>query len=116
MRHHGAGRAAKIALVALFAVAALSALVMGLWNALMPGLFGLHALNFWQALGLLVLSRVLFGRFGRSGGGWRGRRDMMQRWAQMSPEEREQWRARVMRGGCGAARSDTDTSTLAGAS
>ena len=43
-----------------------------LWNWLLPPLFGWPAVSFWQALGLLVLSRILFGGFGRHGGrGWR---------------------------------------------
>ena len=41
--------------------------VWWLWNWLMPELFGLRELTFWQALGLLALSRILFGGFGRSG-------------------------------------------------
>ena len=31
------------------------------WNSLLPPLFGWHAITFWQALGLLVLCRILFG-------------------------------------------------------
>jgi hypothetical protein len=38
--------------------------VMLLWNALLPGIFGLPALNYLQAAGLLLLSRILFGGFG----------------------------------------------------
>ena len=38
--------------------------VMRLWNWLLPSLFGLHAITFWQALGLLVLCRILFGNIG----------------------------------------------------
>jgi hypothetical protein len=49
------------------AFAAIVGLVsLALWNALMPAIFGLPAINFWQALGLLLLSRLLLGRFG----GW----------------------------------------------
>jgi len=64
---------------------------MSLWNWLMPAIFGLRMINFWQALGLMVLSRILLGGFrGRPGGGhWRGR--MMARVAQMTPEEREKF-------------------------
>ena len=43
--------------------------VMSLWNWLMPGLFGLPVVTFWQALGLLALSRILFGGFRLGGGG-----------------------------------------------
>jgi hypothetical protein len=31
-------------------------------------IFGLRQITFWQALGLLALSRILFGSFGRGGG------------------------------------------------
>ena len=34
---------------------------LGLWNVLMPAILGLPAISFWQALGLFLLSRVLFG-------------------------------------------------------
>ncbi len=69
--------------------------VMRLWNWLMPELFGLHVISFWQAVGLLVLSRILFGGLhGRHGGHghthWRER--MSERWGKMTPEEREKFR------------------------
>ena len=65
---------------------------MLLWNWLMPSLFELQQINAVQALGLLVLTRILFGGFrGRHlYGGWR----MRQRWKQMTPEERAEWRER----------------------
>ena len=43
-------------------------IVRRLWNWLLPPLFGLPAITFWQALGLLVLCRMLFGGFGGRGG------------------------------------------------
>jgi hypothetical protein len=66
-------------------------LVMHLWNWLLPPLFGWHIITFWQALGLLLLSRILFGSWG-SGGGNRGRRGRKERWDKMTPEEREKLR------------------------
>jgi hypothetical protein len=66
-------------------------LVMHLWNWLLPPLFGWHLITFWQALGLLLLSRILFGSWG-SGGGNRGRRGRRERWDKMTPEEREKLR------------------------
>lgn len=36
--------------------------VMLLWNWLMPEIFGLGLITFWQAFGLVVLGRLLFGR------------------------------------------------------
>jgi hypothetical protein len=53
-------------------LAALFALVLGivaqmLWNWLMPDIFGLKEISYWQAVGLLFLGRLLFGGFGHSG-------------------------------------------------
>ena len=77
----------------VLAIGVVGAAVMLLWNALLPALFGTPMIGFWQALGLLVLSRILVGGLrGRGGHGhWRGR--MMARWEQMSEEERERFRA-----------------------
>jgi hypothetical protein len=38
--------------------------VMLLWNWLMPGIFGLVAIGFWQAVGIVILAKLLFGGFG----------------------------------------------------
>ncbi len=71
-----------------------------LWNYLMPALFGLHPITFWQAVGLIILGRLLFGGFRPGFGGAPWRRRMMERWEQMTPEEREKFRE-GMRGRCG---------------
>lgn len=81
--------------------------VMTLWNALLPNILGVSTITFGQALGLLVLSRILFGGFrgyGRRSYGWGGydrrgwKQKMTERWQQMTPEQREQmkqqWRDR----------------------
>lgn len=86
--------------------------VMTLWNALLPAILGVPVITFWQALGLLALSRILFGGpfrgGGFRGGGWRGERNhpgrsgwkqkMTERWQNMTPEQRDQlkqqWRER----------------------
>jgi hypothetical protein len=100
MRRHRLLRGLKVLLIATVAVTVFSFVVMELWNRLMPTLFSLHAVSFWQALGLLVLSKILFGGFhGRPGFGGHWRQRMMERWEQMTPEEREKLRA-GMRGGC----------------
>jgi hypothetical protein len=105
MRRNWVARGVKFAMFAVLFVPLFIALfgfgVMHLWNWLMPALFGLHLITFWQAVGVLVLSRVLFGGFhGRHGGHMGGRRRMMERWGKMTPEEREQFRE-SMRGRCG---------------
>lgn len=96
-------RFSKAILIAIGIVAMLGLvglIVMSLWNWLIPALFGGPTLHFWQALGLLVLTRILVGRVGRGPGhgGWRGR--MRQDWQRMTPEEREKLRETFSRS-CG---------------
>lgn len=54
-------------------LAGLTALVMFLWNAVTPGLFGWPKLLFWQAGAILIGARILFGGFGGGGRGWHRR-------------------------------------------
>jgi hypothetical protein len=82
-------RLKRLTLIAPFAIAAMALfcvlggeIVKALWNWLMPGLFGLPALTFWQALGVLALSRILFGGHGFAGSRGRSR----------TPEERDRFR------------------------
>ncbi len=79
-------RGLKRALFMALAVAVSSLLAMVLWNWLVPTLFGLPAIGFWQALGLLVLSRILFGRSRSPGGMYRRHRIK----DQMKPDERDE--------------------------
>jgi len=79
---------APLALVGFVAFVALGGeIVKLLWNWLLPPLFGWRTIGFWQALGLLVLCRLLFGGFamGPRGSRWRSR---------LSPEERDRFRER----------------------
>ncbi|HTZ75313.1 MAG TPA: hypothetical protein VMB47_15425 [Candidatus Aquilonibacter sp.] len=68
--------------------------VLHLWNWLMPVLFHLPAVTFWQALGLLVLSWTLFGGLRGMGPRHRGfgRGGFRERLENMTPEEREKVR------------------------
>ena len=94
-------RGLRFAAFAIVFTAVFGWLVMSLWNWLMPALFGLRLITYWQALGLLILSKILFGGFrGRPGNHMRWRQRMMERWEQMTPEEREKFR-QSMRGRCG---------------
>lgn len=87
-------------------------IVLHLWNWLLPPLFGWRLINFWQALGILVLCRILFGGLGRGGyrSGMRGRmrERMAERWDRMTPEERERFR-QGMRGRCGFGPSPSES-------
>jgi hypothetical protein len=95
MRHNPILKGIKIALFAVIACAVFGFIVKGLWNVLMPAVFGWHTITFWQGLGLFVLSKILFGGFHRHSGGvsrrlWK--QGMKDRWEHMTPEEREKFR------------------------
>jgi Ca2+/H+ antiporter, TMEM165/GDT1 family len=99
------GRYVFIPFIAAAAVLVFGVVVMLLWNAILPGLVGAATLTYWQAVGLLILSKILFG-------GWHGRHhDKLHRhlhgrnrlfahewWTNLSEEERtrisEEWAKR----------------------
>lgn len=91
--------------IAALAVTVFSGAVMLLWNGVLVAIFHIGAITFWQAAGILLLARILFGghRGGWRGGMWR-RRAMYMRWQQMTPEEREKWKGSY---GCGSVRPAT---------
>jgi hypothetical protein len=99
MRRHWIGRAFTLLALAGLTVVVFSGVVMSLWNWLMPAIFGSRLITFWQALGLLVLARILFGRLGGEGRRMHWRHRMKERWNQMTPEEREKFGG-GMRGRC----------------
>ena len=94
----GAAKAVAIAAAVVVFIALFSWVVMALWNELAPPLFHGPVIGYWQALGLLVLCRILFGGLR----GWRGshghwRRHMWrERWESLTPEERARLRERFM--------------------
>jgi len=76
-------------------------IVMNLWNYLLPAILHVGVITFWQALGIFILCKILFG-FGRGGHRWGGgepwRRKMAERFNNLSPEEKlkfkEKWEQR----------------------
>ena len=91
-----AGIGIMLATYAVFGVA-----VMLLWNVLMTEIFGFMPLNYLQAVGLLVLGRLLFGGLGS---GWHDRsrgmgrhhpfhhnNELREKWMTMSDEERKEF-------------------------
>lgn len=86
--------------IGIAAVFIFGSIVMLLWNNVLAEVLNISTINFGQALGILVLSKILFGGWrGGWGGGrhhWKNR--MQQKWAAMTPEEREkfkeQWKTR----------------------
>ena len=96
MRRHIAGRVIGFGIVAVVAVFVFGFAVMYLWNWLMPELFGLKAVTYWQAWGLLAMSWILFGGLRGHGRHWHGhhhwKHRMSERWMKMTPEEREKFK------------------------
>ena len=85
-------------MITVFVIAATTLftwVVMSLWNAILPEVLGVKAVSFAQALGILLLSKILFGGFR---GGWRGggrewKQKMKAKWDTMTPEERNQFKS-----------------------
>jgi len=74
---------------------------MQLWNNLLPDILHVGLISFWQAAGIFVLCKILFG-FGKGGRpGWAGggspwmRRRMEERFKNMSPEEKESFKTKM---------------------
>jgi len=95
MKRRRASRILKVLGIAILALGMFGLLVMSLWNWLMPMLFGLPRITFWQAWGVLLLSRILFGSLHGSRHDRRWRARLIDRWEQMTPEEREKFRERL---------------------
>jgi hypothetical protein len=115
MKRHWFLKGLKFAFFAILFLTVATFVVMRLWNWLVPPVFGWHLINFWQALGLLILCKILFGGFrGGHRQHWQSRRRMMERWEHMTPEEREKFRS-SWRGRCGkfgAAAGDAKAGTV----
>jgi hypothetical protein len=83
--------------------------VMQLWNCLLPGIMHVTTITFWQAMGIFILCKILFG-FGHKGGrGWGGRggapwmrAKMEERFKTMTPEQKEKFKQKMRdRANCG---------------
>ena len=94
----------RVLLIVTVAFVVFGFVTMHLWNWLVPAIFGLRTITFLQAIGLVLLSKILLGGFRPP---WAGRRrwreHMAERWEKMTPEERERFRA-GMSGRCGWSR------------
>jgi len=93
-------KALKFVFFAALFVAVAGFATQSLWNWLVPTLFHGPIISFWQTLGLLLLSRILFGGFGRGQGSWAQKRrqwkqHLENKVAHLSPEEREKFRQQM---------------------
>lgn len=98
----------KFGLLVVAGIAALGWVVMALWNWLIPTLFvGGREIDYVQAMGLLVLSKILFGGF--RGRGCGHGRCHQRRLENMTPEEREKFQT-GMRSWCCKPKDESDAS------
>lgn len=91
MKRYWIKRVPLFILLGAAAVFIFSGIVMLLWNGILPAVLHVGVITFWQAMGILLLAKILFG-------GFRGRRHHMghhwakhlhRKWQHMTPEERE---------------------------
>jgi len=93
-------------LVPIIILFGLTGIVMWLWNLILPNVIGVHTVTYWQAMGILVLSKILFGGFGgfRKHKNHAKKRAFFNKIKNMTPEEkanfRQQWRERFDNKGC----------------
>lgn len=80
-------------------------IIMLLWNSIMPDVFHLGTITYWQAIGIFILAKILFGSFGKKGCGYgRGyrRHFWKEKWMNMTDEEKakfkEEWKNRCSSG------------------
>jgi len=85
----------KMVLLGAIAIGVLGLVTQLLWNWLMPVLFGIPMITIWQALGLLLLSKIVLWPIGRpyckgqNGVHWK------QKWSGMTDEEKVQFRKKM---------------------
>ncbi|MCS3801773.1 hypothetical protein [Niastella sp. OAS944] len=97
------GKAVMILVFCTAFVMLFSYIVMRLWNGILPDVLGVKLISFWQAMGILVLSKILFSGFGgfahkKEQFKNRFRQRMREKWENMTPEEKiqfkEEWKNR----------------------
>ncbi len=87
-------------LVPIVILFGLTFIVMWLWNAILPEVIFVNSITYWQAMGILALSKILFGGFSKCGNHKHGmqKRHFINKIKKMSPEERmkfkEEWKCR----------------------
>lgn len=108
-------RFSRFFLWSIFSLAAISFVVFLLWNWLMPTIFGLVAISYWQALGLFLLARILLGGFGLGHRKF-GHKDnpIHRKWAQMTDEQKKEFVERRHHFGFGRHFGDNITNEQSG--
>ena len=114
------GKAVMILVFCTAFIMLFSFIVMSLWNGILPDVLGVKTITFWQALGILVLSKILFSGFGgfhhkKEQFRNRFRQKMLDKFEKMTPEEKqrfkEEWKTRCRGGWRGGPFNDRDFPT-----
>lgn len=100
MRRYWIYRGLKMAFFFVLAIIVFAYVFMLLWNWLLPDLFSLPEITFLQSVGLLILSKMLFGGFKKGGGGhWHRKRawknKFQEKVSKMTPEEKEEFKEKM---------------------
>ena len=98
------GRFLFIPIAAAAFLSIISFIVMNLWNYLLPGILHVGVITFWQAMGIFILCKILFG-FGKGGSRMRNsswmRGNMQERFKNMTPEDKEKFKEQMKSRMCG---------------
>lgn len=100
MRQKMKGKRKLLFLIPVALLFIISAIVMWLWNSCLIDATGLNAITYWQAMGILVLSKILFGGFHgfRKRGEHMRKKKFFDKMKNMTPEEqqrfKEMWKQR----------------------
>ena len=90
----------------------LGLVTMYLWNWLVPVIFNGPELRFVEALGLLLLAKILFGGWGgrswRGGGGPSWKHRYYEKLSSMSAEDRERFKTRLREKWCSPQRESAE--------
>lgn len=108
---------AKCAALGLLAVTILGLITMVLWNWLVPVLFSGPVITYWQALGLLILSKILFWGWGGKGHYqakdsapyWKHR--FYEKFSNMPVDQREEFKRRMKEKWCNFEKKTSDQKT-----
>ena len=91
MRNRNKKWMAFIPVLIIAAVFGFGWLVMFLWNKALVPATNFHVISFWQAIGILLLSKILFSGFGGKGK-HRGGPAWKQNWSNMTDEEKARFK------------------------
>lgn len=92
---------------AALGVVLFSGLVMLLWNGILPAVLHVSAITLWQAAGILLLSKILFGGFRGRRGMWHKAREKRMFWLGMNADDRESMRFHGCYGGRNTRREES---------